>query len=156
LTILSPYYKVILSQLKQEVPMAHVCPNCHKVFEQSGKYCSKRCSREVRRQRWRFFMASVVGVLVLVFAIYTAPRSDFRPEPRHPLSASEIQRLAKDDSCPICVGKSKVDCKICIDGKIFYMGTSAECNRCGGKGWIICLICKGTGKLLDALANATS
>ncbi|MCI0696207.1 hypothetical protein L0337_29920 [candidate division KSB1 bacterium] len=136
--------------------MTRICPNCHKVFDHPGKYCSERCSREVRRQRLQLLLASVVGVLVLVFAIYTAPRSDLRPEPSHPLSAFEIQTLAKDDSCPICAGKGKVDCKICIDGKIFYMGTSAECNRCSGRGWIDCPVCKATGKLRDALANATS
>lgn len=140
----------------KEIFMARICPNCHKVFEQSGKYCSERCSREVRRQRLQLLLRSVVGVLVLVFAIYTAPSSDLRPEPNHPISASELRQLAHDDSCPICTGKGKVDCKICINGKIFYMGTSAECNRCRGKGWIACPVCKGTGKLRDALANATS
>jgi hypothetical protein len=30
------------------------------------------------------------------------------------MSAFELQQLAHDESCPICDGKAKVDCKICI------------------------------------------
>jgi hypothetical protein len=124
------------------------------MFDGSKKYCSERCAREVRHQRLQIFFGIVVGALVLAFAIYTAPRSDLRPEPRWPMSAFELQQLAHDESCPICDGKAKVDCKICIDGKIFYMGTSAACGRCSGNGWIICPACKGSGKLGDAMAAA--
>ncbi len=135
--------------------MAAICSNCHTVFEQPGKYCSERCAREVRKHRLQIVLVSVLGVLVIVFAIYTTlPRSDLRPEPRLPVAASEIQKLAQDDLCPLCNGKGKVDCKTCVDGKIFYLGTSAECSRCDGTGWIVCPVCGGTGKVQDALARA--
>jgi predicted nucleic acid-binding Zn ribbon protein len=134
--------------------MPRICSHCHKLFEHDGKYCSEHCSREVRRRRLHILPAIVVGVLVILFAIYTTPGNDLRPEPSQRVSISELQKLAKDDLCPICAGKGKVDCKICIDGKIFYMGTSMECHRCGGKGWLTCPVCKGTGKLRDALDMA--
>jgi len=134
--------------------MARMCTNCHKVFDGSKRYCSERCAREVRRQRLQILLGCVLGALVLAFAIYTAPSSDLRPEPRWPMSAFELQQLAHDESCPICAAKTKVDCKVCIDGKIFYMGTSAACSRCSGNGWIICPACKGSGKFSDAIAAA--
>jgi hypothetical protein len=102
----------------------------------------------------QILLGSVFGALVLAFAIYTAPSSGLRPEPRWPMSAVELRKLAQDESCPICDGKAKVDCKVCIDGKIFYMGTSAACSRCSGNGWIICPACKGSGKFEDAIAAA--
>jgi hypothetical protein len=64
-----------------------MCTNCHKVFDGSKKYCSERCARDVRRHRRQIFLGSVLGALVLAFAIYTAPRGDLRPEPRWPMSA---------------------------------------------------------------------
>lgn len=129
-------------------------PNCHKIFDSSKKYCSVRCAREVQRQRRQILLGAMLGAVVFAAAIYTTPKTEFRPEPRLPIALAEIRQLAHDDSCPVCAGKTKVDCKVCIDGKIFYMGTSAECNRCRGKGWIICSMCKGTGKLQEALAAA--
>ncbi len=134
--------------------MTRICPSCHKALEREAKYCSVRCARAMRRQRRRIFFAAALGALILALAIHSAPVSEFRAEPRLPLSAVEIQRLAVDDLCPICAGKGKVDCKVCIAGKIFYMGTSADCSRCEGKGWIICPACAGAGDLNEALRLA--
>ncbi len=123
--------------------MVHLCPNCHKALEHKVKYCSSRCAREVRRQRLRISAAALASFVLLAIALSTSPRNGLQPEPRAPLSLAELQKLALEDSCSICAGKGKVDCKVCIAGKIFYMGTSADCSRCNGKGWIICPACKG-------------
>lgn len=104
--------------------MTRICLNCHKLFDGSKKYCSNRCTRDVRRQRLQITLGSILGLSVLAFAIYTAPSSDLRPEPRWPIPAFELQKLAYDDSCPICASKTRVDCKVCINGKIFYIETS--------------------------------
>lgn len=134
--------------------MMHMCPNCHTVFDSGNNYCSERCAREVRRHRRQFLLGAMLGALVLALAIYTAPKTEFRPEPRLPISLAEIRQLAHDEFCPICAGKTKVDCNICIDGNFFFMGTSAACSRCAGNGWLLCPACKGSGKLKDALSMA--
>lgn len=136
--------------------MIRQCPRCLKVFESGDKYCSARCARETHRQWRQALLGVVLGAAVLALAIYTAPKTEFRPEPRLPLSSAEIRQLAHDESCPICAGKTKVDCKVCIDGKFFFMGTSAACSRCAGNGWLTCPVCKGSGKLKDALEIAAS
>lgn len=135
--------------------MARICPHCHKVFDGSGKYCSVRCRRELRRQQWRILQGTVAGMLLLALTVFTAPRSELRPEPSQPISMAGLEQIATGDECPICAGKGKVDCSICVAGKIFYMGTSAECHRCNARGWIDCSTCSGTGTLQKALSLAT-
>lgn len=135
--------------------MPSICSHCHKWFEHEGKYCSKYCARQLYKQRLQIFIPIAMGFLIILFAIYNTSGNQFQPEPSRQLSAIELQKLAKDDLCPVCAGKGKVDCKVCIDGKIFYMGNSESCHRCKGQGWILCPACKGTGKLSDALAAAT-
>ena len=66
--------------------MKRKCSNCHKIFDSNKEYCSVRCAREVRRQRRQILLGAMLGAVVLAAAIYTAPKTEFRPEPRLPIS----------------------------------------------------------------------
>jgi hypothetical protein len=53
--------------------MAHIWSNCDKIFDHSGRYCSEGCEREVRKFWRQVSLAYVMGLLAVMFAIYTAP-----------------------------------------------------------------------------------
>lgn len=127
--------------------MAHKCTNCFRQMDDAGKYCSMRCRREGHQRRRRIILIPVLSLLVLSAVIHFTSRQELQPEPSHPVKLDEIKNLAPDNACPICAGAGKLDCRICIKGKIFYLGTSVACRRCQARGWVECSTCKGTGKL---------
>jgi hypothetical protein len=87
--------------------MAHICSNCDKIFDHSGKYCSEKCEREARRFWRQVSLASVVGLLAVAFINYTAPITDLFSEPCQLLSESGLHQLAIGDTCTTGVTKIK-------------------------------------------------
>lgn len=132
--------------------MTRICPHCYKRFETTGPFCSVRCQRAVRRHRQSVIWSSLLAILVLGMALRSAPRHEYRPQPNRRFSLQEIKALAVNEDCPICAGKGRLDCGACLQGKIFYLGTTAACPRCQGRGWTACQICSGTGELAEALS----
>lgn len=127
--------------------MAHKCTNCFRQMDDAGKYCSMRCRREGHQRRRRMILIPVLSLLALSVVIHFTSGQELRPEPNHPVKLDEIKGRMHDDACPICAGLGKLDCRICIKGRLFYLGTSVACRHCQACGWVECSTCKGTGKL---------
>ena len=133
--------------------MARICSHCHNVPAISGKYCSDHCRREMNRRRVRIMLASIVGVLVMISAIYTAPSEEL---PTAPVSISEIENFSTSGARPICTAIGSVNDKTCLGGKILSIDVNIEVSHCDGKNWIVCAACKGAGKLRDVLIAPAS
>jgi len=93
----------------------------------------------------------LLSVVALALAMLILPHGELKLEAKHFPSPAEIKALATGDACPVCDGKSRIKCRICINGKIYYMGTSAVCSHCAGQGGIMCVTCRGTGTLRESL-----
>jgi hypothetical protein len=93
-----------------------------------------------------------MGVLVMMFAVYTAPGGELRKAPE---SISEIENFVASARRPICVG-GKVGYKTCLGGKISSTGANIEDRHCAGKNWVVCAACAGAGKLRDVLVIPVS
>lgn len=87
--------------------MIHICSNCNRIFYHSGKYCSERCGREVRKYRWQIWLAGVVGLLVVMFANYAASGESLFSAPCRFLSASGLRELPGGDTCANGIAKVK-------------------------------------------------
>lgn len=87
--------------------MAHICSNCDKIFDHPGKYCSEKCAREVRKFWRQVALASIVGLLAVVFINYTAPGANLFSEPCQLLTESGLHQVAAGGSCDICMAKIK-------------------------------------------------
>jgi hypothetical protein len=135
----------------QEVAMAHLCSNCDRIFDHSGKYCSERCARNARKYRQQVLLAAAVGLLAIIFANYTAPIQGLHSERRPFLSASKLHQLAATDECSGCACKDKADGKFCIAEKVSRLRAGADSSRFRAQGWILCMVCQGTCKLREAL-----
>jgi len=131
--------------------MQNKCPHCDRAVDSGRAYCSDRCRRAIHGQRLRIALITMLGVAAPTLAILILPHGELKLEPKHFPSSAEIKALATGDACPICDGKSRLKCRICINGRIYYMGTSAACRHCAGQGWIVCVVCRGTGKLRESL-----
>lgn len=99
--------------------MAHICSNCDKIFDHPGKYCSERCAREVRKFWRQVSLASVVGLLAVMFANYTAPGEGLFAGPCRLLSESGLHELAAGDTCATCIAKIKSMAKPALPEKFF-------------------------------------
>lgn len=133
--------------------MTHICSHCRIVSENSGNYCSDHCRHEAERRLFLIMLASIAGVLVLIFTIYTTPSEEL---PTAPISISEVEDFSTSGARPICTAIGKVNDKTCLGGKISSMGASIEDSHCDGKNWIVCAACKGAGKVRDALVSPAS
>lgn len=131
--------------------MSHRCPNCSKQMESTEVYCSTRCRREGLQRRRRRILIHLLSALALIVVIHVTSRQELRPEPEHPVSLTGIKELAPNKACPTCAGMGKLDCRICIKGKIFYLGTTLACRRCQARGWVECSTCKGSGTLDETI-----
>jgi hypothetical protein len=87
--------------------MAHICSNCDKIFDHPGTYCSEKCARDVRKFWRQVALASVVGLLAVMFVNYTAPIASLFSKPCQFLSESGLHQIAAGDSCAICMAKIK-------------------------------------------------
>jgi hypothetical protein len=99
--------------------MAHICSNCDKIFDHPGKYCSEKCAREVRKFWRQVSLASVVGVLAVMFASFTAPIADLFSEPCQFLSESGLHQLTVSDTCATGIAKIKSLAKPKLPEKVF-------------------------------------
>jgi hypothetical protein len=99
--------------------MTHICSNCDKIFDYPGKYCSKRCAREVRKYWRQVLLASVVGLVAVMFTNYTASNDGLFSEPCPLLSESGLYELASDDSCLTGMARIKSLAKPAVPEKFF-------------------------------------
>ncbi len=99
--------------------MAHICSNCEKIFDHPGKYCSEKCACEVRKFWRQVALASIVGLLTVVFINYTAAIADLFSEPCQLLAESGLHQVAAGDSCIICMAKVKSLVKPALPEKFF-------------------------------------
>lgn len=143
--------KMVSNRKVRELQMQNKCPHCDRALDPGSTYCSDRCRRAIHGQRLRIALITMLSMAALALAMLILPHGELKLEPKHFPSPAEIKTLATGDACPVCDGKSRLKCRICINGKIYYMGTSAVCSHCAGQGWIVCVTCRGTGKLRESL-----
>ncbi|MGH7597514.1 MAG: hypothetical protein ACREOI_14260 [bacterium] len=99
--------------------MAHICSNCDKIFDHPGKYCSEKCARKVRKFWRQISLASVVGLMAVMFVNYTAPIAGLFSAPCQFLSESGLRQFAAGDSCAICIAKIKSLAKPALPEEFF-------------------------------------
>jgi hypothetical protein len=132
--------------------MAHLCRNCHQAAEGPGKYCSVCLAHKNLYYRLQLALASVIGVLALLLAVFASPQPELLLKPIEAPAIAVFDELVVSEVCEMIHGESARDCCARRNGKNFKKRGCAERQLNNAKDLITSLIRKGANKIQASLS----